>query len=126
MSARDWKDRWGTPEVGLALCLGLVAAAVIAVIFVLPPRGNTMREAPSAPEFAFARWITCAAAAAAAELPTQAMRVPRGVLVRTTDTRGGTADTVLVPIHGFREAERFLAALGCRLPGPPGAAEPGP
>jgi hypothetical protein len=96
---------------------------MIAVIFVLPPRGSTVGETPSAPEFAFARWTTCDAAAAAAELLTQAMRVPRGVLVRTTDTRGGTADAVLVPIHGFREAERFLAALGCRLPG---AAEPGP
>lgn len=44
------------------------------------------------------------------------MRVPRGVLLRTADARG--ADTVLVPIRGYREAERFLAELGCRVSGP--------
>jgi hypothetical protein len=71
-----------------------------------------MRAKPSAPEFAFARWTICDAAAG--EFASQAMRVPGGVIVRTADAHG--ADTVLVPIWRYREAERFLAELGCRLP----------
>jgi hypothetical protein len=115
MSTRSWKSWWMSPVPFAAINGLIVAAAMVGLISVAPPINNTMREEPSAPEFA--RWTTCAAASA--ELSTQAMRVPGGVLLRTTDARG--ADTVLVPIRSYREAERFLAELGCRLTGPASA-----
>ncbi len=60
------------------------------------------------------RWATCAVGGG---LATWAMPVPNGVLVRTADDRG--ADVVLVPIRRRRDAQRFLAGLGCGLPGEP-------
>lgn len=55
MSTRGWKSWWMSPVPFGAINGLVVGAAIVFFLTVLPPINNTMREASSAPEFAFAR-----------------------------------------------------------------------
>ncbi len=106
--ARRWVAEASNGKVALVLAL-LNCAAIVGGLGI----GTVLRQldgpvAPPAP----VRWATCEAGGG---LATWAMPVPNGVLVRTADDRG--ADVVFVPIRHQRHADRFLAGLGCGLPG---------
>lgn len=113
--AASWTERvwrWAGTAPVMGAFTGLVDAIGIITAVATPPFSNRVGSAPGAPDFPFAPWTSCAAVGGG--LATQAMRAPDGVLVRPADARGG-ADVALVPIRKYREAEAFMAELGCQL-----------
>jgi hypothetical protein len=89
-------------------------AITIAVVLTIPSPHNRIGPPGAAEDWPFGAWLACAAGPRA-EITTDALRVPDGVVLRVANGAGDQdPQLVLVPIRSGKQARRFLAALGCR------------